>query len=342
MENYLFSNDERYFCVDARGEIRIHDLKSLDLVDIITYEQIINALTLARIPRKILKWAITSEYEGIIHAEDPRLLWVAMYGKHVGIFLLDIEDRTIVSPVKNPIEIAKKNNLLASLNYLPSEKPWEGERKTLVGVFPTPTNNLLVALYVPLRHTNVPQDKEKRRRLGIPPRASYEQVIFLLNTDLDIVHWKRSVEIEGKEYYLDSWYASWPDYLLLGNRFTMATMSLDPKDNFHGIIGLDWRTLDVKSYVYEEDVRQLAFDVLDVDRKKYRVSIFAGEFVPRVYGEDILIPITVKLRGVSGTPAEVILAKTDWKAKKMRIIESWIGVNGPEGEIARFKWGALV
>ncbi|MEX0568519.1 MAG: hypothetical protein Q6363_005070 [Candidatus Njordarchaeota archaeon] len=337
-----WTNDEKYMCIDAKNEIRIYDMKTMELVDIVTYNEIMHALLLARAPRELMKWAPKAIYAGIINAENPEIIWIHMYtyDKHTALFAIHVPTRTIISPIKHSLEIV--SDLLPSTRYIPMENLLSRHIEALTTImYPTPTKNITVEIGLTLYKIDSPNDPKEKLRLGIPPETYHDNIIVQLDTELNIVNAAHTVTIDNIEYGVYSYPQPQPDYLVLKSMSGFKPLSLD-QEPFFGIVRLDWKTLRIHSYLSDEKIEKMANEIVITHNKDFVTNFVAQDIYPRVHGDEVFIAISAWPAGQKKRelPEKIVLLKTDWRTTKMTILNEWEGHSPASTNSVLFQWGA--
>ena len=169
------TDDEKILCVKALGEFKIYELPSRELIDIITYEQVREAIIKTRPNKEIARQALTSSFTAKIDGEEHNILWVTM-AKRGGyaVFLMDWEAREVISPIKNPFQIAWENGLdeVYPLHLIDRGRIMDPEyrRGMLNGVvMDTIDGTGRTILKIHNRWPNVPKDPIEREKNNLPP-----------------------------------------------------------------------------------------------------------------------------------------------------------------------------
>jgi len=341
-----FSNNEKIMTVDARNEIRIYDLETLELIDIITYSEILKALARAKAPRKMMRWAVNGKFRGIINAENPELLWIEMDADNCAAFLMDIENKDIVSPIRHPYDLLRKYDIAPYTKFIPDlDKPWDKPLEAIsIQLHPTPTENILMELVVRLEKTKAPRWADcSRLRHEIACLAFDQHILILLNQDFEPVTWRYKYEINGVDHVTSGPARFYPDYLVvIGTGF----MPLDPdlKENY-GWMRLDWKTLRIEMYVDFHSVKNALVDAIDVRYPNYVLGALPGDYAPRLYRNELLVGGTtdVPLQWKEKVHEYVFVARYDPISKKARPLQIWEGLfPARKPPFAIYNWGAFV
>ena len=343
-----FSRDEKKMAIDVRNEIRIYDLETLELIDIITYDEILKAFMKAGAPRKVLKWVMNSEYfYSAINAEKPDLIWIktgdADYNSPI--VLMDIEDRSIVSPIRHPLEILRKHDIAPYVKFIPNiNNPWDDELKGVkIRLNPTPTGNALIEIMVEFEETKAPPRKDPSRARYEISRLAHEQtLVILLDTDMEPVAWIHKVDINGAEYALELFPAvSYPDYLVLSGKF----QPLDPKlENQYGWMRLDWEMLRQLMYVKSRTVKDALLGEIDVE-EQHLLSCLPKDFAPKIYRNELLVGGEIEVpRERRGMDHEhVFIARYNIATRKARLLHIYESKYlAGRGCPANYEWGVFV
>jgi len=344
-----FSNNEKIMTVDARNEIRIYDLETLELIDILTYDEIQKAFMKAKTPRKVMRWMTKAVFSGIINAENPDLIWIRAASSNCIIALMDIEDRKIVSPIKHPYELLKKHDMAPYIKFIPNiDNPWNnGLKGVKIRFDPTPTKNILLRIKISWEKTNAPPQKSPLRTKYDIPLFAHEQVILmLLDPDLEPVAWLHKFNVDGIECVTEGFPFSpicpYPDYLVLvGSNF--QTLGPDLKEVF-GWLRVDWKTLRPRMYVDSEIVDEALFNEIDIE-DPYLLRCLPDNYAPRIYKDELLVGGKIEAPSErQGIDYEhVFIARYDIKARKAHVLQVWesrypAGIECP----SLYRWGAFI
>ena len=360
-EKAKISGDEKTLCVNAKGETRIYSLDTLELEEIITWDEIIWALRRAGTPRKMMRMALQSDFVGLIDPDKPSLVWYVIrwplgYPEiPIGIFIYDRQEREIIAGPKNPLEIIRKAGVdeeyraamhvdekwLYDPDFLEMTRPNYVVEGHIQGTYP---GAAVFTLSVFLNKV-VSESKEKRAELGLPSTFLWT-LLFRLNEDLELESYL--CKIPYKDGYVvprNNDHGGNERICGFENDVVMQCdfEPLDPYgfNFFYGVVRLspDLRILNMfesdrleEWFVDEYGLRERLDIELPSGRVERRYRIFASESTACLSPDrsEVLVPLELN----TSYYAEVFggerihrlyLFRVDWGVSRVREIKMWEG-----------------
>jgi len=346
------TDDEKILCVKALGEFRIYELPSRELIDIVTYEQIREAIIKARPSREIARQAITSSFTAKIDSEKHNTLWVTM-AKRGGyaVFLMDWETREVISPIKNPFQIAWENGLdeVYPLHLIDKNRIMDPEyRRGMLNGVVVDTVSGTGRTIIKIHDTwpNMPRDPVEREKNMLPPDNNFGATMMLiLDRDLNLEKAVRWLEWDGQEWEIGISFGHYMfrrDILIVGgipirsaeeylrrgkNRKKWLTSSIHYLEKPQK---LDFVRIDenyrIANAIRMIDVKLRFVDEFQVDIDKY--DVLSVEATANLGGTEIIHEIKLDpwydYKYSFELSQEAYLVKTDWKLKRMEIMQKFV------------------
>ena len=335
------SNNEKQAMISARGEARIYRLPKMELIDIMTWAQIMRSLTKAGTPRKLLR--LIRLFDILMDPEKPNTAWVlglCGLGRVACIFRIDIPTREVISEVKHIYDIVWENGLdeeFKPIRLLDKEKIYDieymrGIAKASWGIWGDGKLNLGIGIIT--EKLDAPKDPREREKMGLVPNPleDDEMIRVTLDKDLGVECYKRWITIGDKEYHI--WVdvggvtTRWNDQIITGSLYARHLSDNGKTKLFNGIVrlGRRYETINAVELIpienkFEEEVE------IEEKKKQYKIDITSsGGGVSRDGGE-VLAWISVDGVGpyrrlVQGRS---YLVRTDWKIGKLDVVGVWLG-----------------
>jgi len=333
------SYDEKTLCLNVPLETRIYDLRSLEIEELITMEQLYLEL-LKRVPRKARKAYLGAGYVGLIDPEKPNIVWYYVgWGTlvprvPVGIFVYDRESGEIIAGPKHPLEIIWEEGLdeeYPAANLVRREDLYNPDSRlyddrALVGhIYGTYPGEAVFSVTVSLMRL-APRDRGERKRLGLPGGTRWS---FPFKLDLDLRvrgyvsrFWFGDVEA----VFAHSEWGSGGRYACLGCGVLAQVSMVFPYDPFNDrllggavLLSRNFRVLRVFDAIrFEEWFRgEYGF----VGRKSYYVGVSWKRAAVSPDGGRIFVPVVAEdLRSKEEWLYAFI---SDWSGGRVREVGCW-------------------
>ena len=337
------SNDEKYLSIAVTGEIRIYRLDRLELIDIITWDQIMKALIRAGTPRKMLR--LLRSFNGIMDPAKPDTIWVSgAYRGTICVFKMEIPTRSITTDVKHIYEIIWENRLeeeFEPIKLVDKDRIYEPEYiGNIAGASPNIWGDgalsLLIRIYT--HEISVPGDPKEREKLGLTPDNTVSsEVIFVdLDEELNVKYHRRWIWIEDKEWRIMPVVGTAltrGDHMIIQGSFSSRkTNEKGRPEFFRGIVMLS-RKYKTTAATKDEPIIDKLIEEKDIDTEKYHIAskLLGGATASPDRGQ-LLLPVEIHpKRRYPSLQSKLYLAKTDWKVSKIEVVEEWLGTKKNRG-----------
>jgi len=331
------SNDEKYLSIAVTGEIRIYRLDTLELIDIITWDQIMRALIRAGTPRKILR--LLRSFNGIMDPAKPDMIWIlGKYRGTVCVFKMEIPTRTITTEVKHIYEIIWENGLeeeFEPIKLIDKNRIYEPEYiENIAGAIGSIWGDgaLSLSIHVVTREMRLPGDPREREKLGLTPDNTVpsEAIRVNLDNELNVKYYKRWIWIRDKEWRIIPVVGTTltkGDHMIIQGSFSSRKTNKEGKPEFFDGIVMLSRKYETITATEDEPIIDRLIKEQNIDMKKYHImSELLGGATTSPDKNQLLLPIEIHpKRKYPSLQSKLYLTKTNWKASKIEVVEEWLG-----------------
>ena len=215
-EKARITDDEKTLTTNVQGETRIYSLKTRELEEIITWDQIIWALNRTKPPRKMMKMLMKSNFTGLVDPKRKNIVWyVAKWSLGfpavpIAIFIYDRDEREIIAGPENPIEIILREGIdedYTIAKHVNRQRLYDPEylrveryrlRGHIHATYPQ------AAIYTLTTNMDgiAPKDELERTRLGLPasPPTDMWTILLKLDENLNVKSYISRFPLDGREY----------------------------------------------------------------------------------------------------------------------------------------------